>query len=119
MAAVEIRKTILRLRSEQLSADGRRKAALADITAHGERARIGSQVLVAEANAMDFDPGAQLAVFDARAERIEWSGEDLMVAFPVGAEAGVFSLCPGLRVRPAAGADGLSWIRLSTRHCRR
>jgi hypothetical protein len=68
---------------------------------------------------MDFDPGAQLAVFDARAERIEWSGADLLVAFPAGAEAGVFSLYPGLRVRAAPGADGLSWLRLSTRHCRR
>jgi hypothetical protein len=112
MSAVEIRESIL-------SADGSRKAALVDIDTGGESTHAGSQVLVADANAADFDPDAQLAVFDARAERIEWSGADLLVAFPAGAEAGVFSLFPGLRVRPAPGSDGLSWLRLSTRHCRR
>jgi len=119
MAAVEIREAIRRLRCEQLSADGSRKAALLDVDRDGDSAHVASEVLVAEAGAADFDAGAQLAVFDARAERIEWSGADLLVAFPAGAEAGVFSLFPGLRVRPAPVADGLSWLRLSTRHCRR
>ena len=119
MRSVEIREAISKPRCQRLSADGSRKAALVDVASGGASARIASRVLVADATAPDFDPGAQLAVFDARAERIEWSGADLLVAFRVGVEAGVFSLFPGLRVRPAPGADGLSWLRLSTRHCRR
>ena len=115
---MEIREATARRRCESLSADGRRKAALVDVDEGGENARVASQVLVADAASADFDAAAQLAVFDARAERIEWHGADLLVAFPAGADAGVFSLCPGLRVRAAPGADGLSWLRLSTRHCR-
>ena len=118
MCPVEIREPMSKPRCQRLSADGSRKAALVDVEGSGTSARVASRVLVADATAMDFDPGAQLAVFDARAERIEWSGADLLVAFPAGAEAGVFSLFPGLRVRAAPGADGLSWLRLSTRHCR-
>ena len=115
---MEILDAILKPRCEALSADGSRKAALVDVDGP-DSAHVASQVLVAEAGAAGFDPGVQLAVFDARAERIEWSGADLLVAFAAGAEAGVFSLFPGLRVRAAPGADGLSWLRLSTRHCRR
>jgi hypothetical protein len=118
MRPVEIRESMSKPRCQRLSADGSRKAALVDVESSGASARVGSRVLVADATAMDFDRGAQLAVFDARAERIEWSGADLLVAFPAGAEASVFSLYPGLRVRAAPGADGLSWLRLSTRHCR-
>lgn len=110
------------IRCQICSTDGSRKAALFDLDS-GDARRPSSQILVADAAALGFDPELQLAVFDHRVERIEWSGADLLVAFPAGVEALMFSVAPGLRMREALGrealADGLSWLRLSTRHCRR
>ena len=110
------------IRCQLRSDDGCRKAALVDVDC-GDPGRAASHILVADAAAANFDPGAQLAVFDRRVERIEWSGADLLVAFARGAEPLMFSVFPGLRMREARGregpADGLSWLRLSTRHCRR
>jgi len=115
MRSVEIREAISKPRCQRLSADGSRKAALVDVASGGATAHIASQVLVADASAADFDPEAQLAIFDARAERIEWSGADLLVAFPAGAGAGVFLLFPGPTLRAAPGSDGVSGAPLRPR----
>jgi len=80
-----------------------------------------SEILVAEGEER-FDPDRKLAVLDGNVERVQWSGRDLLVAFLREPEVHMFSLCPGLRIRPAvapAGApSGLAWLRLSTRRSR-
>ena len=108
-------------RCERASPDGEWKAALVD--APGADDAPSSHVLLAEAGARGFDPEACLALFHGRAERMEWSGRDLLVAFPAAAEFAVYSLHPGLRYfhspGPSGAAPGFRWIRLSIRRCRR
>jgi hypothetical protein len=109
-------------RCERASPDGEWKAALVDEES-GEGASPASHILLADAQARSFDPDARLAVFEGRVERMEWSGRDLLVAFPDGGEFAVYSLHPGLRYfhspGPPGGAPGFRWIRLSIRRCRR
>jgi hypothetical protein len=109
-------------RCERASPDGEWKAALVD-EERGEGARAASHILLADADAGGFDPDARLAVFEGRVEAMEWSGSDLLVAFPAGGALEVYSLYPGLRYfhspGPPGAASGFRWIRLSIRRCRR
>ena len=81
-----------------------------------------SEILVAEGEE-GFDATRPLAVFDRHVERLQWSGRDLLVAFAREPEVHMFSMCPGLRIRPApsppGGPPGLAWMRLTTRRARR
>ena len=81
-----------------------------------------SEILVAEGEE-GFDPDRQLAVFDRHVERMQWSGGDLLVAFTQAPQVHMFSLCPGLRIRPALAPPGApagwEWLRLSIRRARR
>jgi hypothetical protein len=108
-------------RCERVSPDGEWKAALVDED-RGVGGGAASHILLADADAGGFDPDARLAVFDGRVERMEWSGRDLLVAFPPGADFAVYSLYPGLRYfhspGPSGSAPGFRWIRLSIRRCR-
>jgi hypothetical protein len=81
-----------------------------------------SEILVAEGEER-FDSDRALAVFDRHVERLQWSGRDLLVAFARLPEVHMFSVFPGLRIRPASAPPGappeLAWLRLTTRRARR
>ena len=81
-----------------------------------------SEILVADGEG-GFDPDRKLAVFDRHVERMQWSGQDLLVAFTRQPEVHMFSVFPGLRIRPASAPPGappgLAWLRLTTRRARR
>ena len=92
-------------RIEGRSADGRRKAAVVEVA---DAEGTSSLVLQADAAAANYDPGEMLAAFDRRVERMEWSGEDLLLGFDAARDVRAFSIFPGIRILPAmppANAD--------------
>jgi hypothetical protein len=104
-------------RIERLAVDGRRAAL---VEAHsGED--IASHVLLADPGAMAWQ---DVAVIEGRVEAMEWQGSDLLLALASAEAVRVFSVFPGMRLRDAAGpngltASGLRWLRVSTRRSRR
>jgi hypothetical protein len=104
---------------ERRSADGRRRAAVVEV-AGDEDAGVGSLLLLAELGT-GVEAPQLLAAFDRHVEALEWQGEDLLLGFAGARQVGSFAICPGIRLHPAAppDADGLAWLRLSSRRSAR